>query len=66
MENPMAGTERLEIARGREKLADALLATKEYRDDTFLCVRHDRILDVLELLKTDPDLEYGYFSECLG
>lgn len=62
----MAGTERLEIARVREKLADALLATKEYRDDTFLCVRHDRILDVLELLKTDPDLEYGYFSECLG
>ena len=66
MANPMAGTERLEISRVREKLGDALLATKEYRDETFLCVKHDRILDVLTLLKEDADLGYNYFGECLG
>ena len=66
MANPMAGTERLEIVRLRDKMPEVLLSTKEYRDDTFLCVQHDRIVDVLTLLKEDPDLGYDYFSECLG
>lgn len=66
MANPMTDTERLEIARVREKLPQALLATKEYRDDTFLCVRAEDIVAVLTVLKEDPDLAYDYFSECLG
>ena len=66
MADPMVGAERLEVARVRENLADAFLGIKEYRGDTFILVRHDRILEVLTLLKDDPDLDYGYFSECLG
>ena len=66
MANPMQGTERLEAVRVREKLGDALIKVKEFRDDTFLCVKRESIVDVISLLKNDPDLDYGYFSECLG
>lgn len=63
---PMAGTERLEAVRVREKFGDALLKVKEFRGETFLCVRRDALPDVLRFLKEDPELDYGYFSECLG
>jgi len=63
---PMQEMERLEVARVREKLPDAYIRAKEFRDDTWICVKRDRILDVLLLLKEDPDLDYGYFSECVG
>ncbi|MFN8220603.1 MAG: NADH-quinone oxidoreductase subunit C [Fimbriimonadales bacterium] len=62
----MVGNERLEAVKVREKFGDALLKVKEYRGDTFLCVKRESIVDVLTFLKNDPDLEYTYFSECLG
>jgi len=66
MGTPMVGNERLEAVKVREKFGDALLKVKEYRGDTFLCVKRESIVDVLTFLKNDPDLEYTYFSECLG
>lgn len=66
MPNPMVGTERLEAVKVREKLPGALLKLKEHRGDTFLCVARERLVEVIRLLKEDPDLDYGYFSECLG
>lgn len=66
MAGPMAGTERLEASKVRAALGDALLSVKVDRGDTFLCVKRERIVDVLALLKNDPDLRYDYFSECLG
>ncbi len=66
MPNPMVGEERLEAVRVREKLPDALLKVKEFRGETFLCVKRERLPEVIQLLKDDPDLDYGYFSECLG
>lgn len=66
MGSPMVGNERLEAVKVREKFGDALLKVKEYRGDTFLCVKRESIVDVLTFLKNDPDLEYTYFSECLG
>lgn len=66
MANPMLGTERLEVVKVREAFGDALLKVKEYREDTFLCVKRERIVDVLTFLKNEPDLDYGYFSECVG
>lgn len=62
----MAGTERLEIVRLREGLADGFLGAKEYRGDTFVFVARERIVEAIELLKNDPDLAYDYFSECVG
>ncbi len=63
---PMAGTERLEAVRVRESLGDVLIKVKESRGETYLCVKRDRLLDVLRLLKNDPELDYSYFSECVG
>lgn len=63
---PMVGNERLEAVKVREKFGDALLKVKEFRGDTFLCVKRESIVDVLTFLKNDPELEYTYFSECLG
>ena len=62
----MVGTERLEVAKVREGVPGALIKVKEYRGDTFLCVRRQQIVEVIKLLKEDSDLDYGYFSECVG
>ena len=66
MPNPMVDTERMEVVKVREKLPKAFIKAKEFRGETFLCVKREMIRDVLALLKDDPDLQYDYFSECLG
>jgi NADH-quinone oxidoreductase subunit C len=66
MPEPMLDAERLEVVRVREKLPEAFLGVKSDRGDTFILARHEHILEVLSLLKDDPDLQYDYFSECLG
>lgn len=63
---PMAGTERLEAVKMRERFGDILLKASITRDDLYLCVQRDSIADVLTFLKEDPDLAYIYFSECVG
>jgi NADH-quinone oxidoreductase subunit C len=62
----MLGAERLEAARLREAFPEALLKVKEFRGDTFLCVKRESVRDVIKLLKEHPDLDYGYFAECVG
>jgi NADH-quinone oxidoreductase subunit C len=59
-------TERVEVQKVREQLPEAFIKAKEFRGDTWICVKRENILEVLRLLKVDPDLEYGYFSECVG
>jgi NADH-quinone oxidoreductase subunit C len=66
MSAPVMNGERLEAVKVRERLGDDLLKVKEMRGDTFLCVKRERLPEVIGLLKNDPDLDYGYFSECLG
>lgn len=66
MPAPMAGVERLEVAKIREKFGPRLLKVKEWRGETYLCVELESIIDVVKALKDDPDLDYGYFSECVG
>lgn len=66
MPNPMVDHERLEVVRVREKLPKAFIKSKEFRGDTFICVKREMIRDVIALLKDDPDLQYDYFSELLG
>lgn len=65
METPIA-QERREVRILRENLPDAVLKVKEWRDDTFICVKKDSIRDVMKLLKEHPELDYAYFCECLG
>ncbi len=66
MPNPMIENERLEVAKVRERFPEAFLRAKEYRGDTWICVRREDIVEVVQFLKEDPDLLYGYFSECVG
>ncbi len=62
----MLGAGRLEVVKVKTSFPDALLKVKESHGDTFLVVKRERILDVLNLLKNDAELDYDYFSECLG
>lgn len=66
MAAPMQGAERLEVAKIRERMPDAFVKAKEYRGDTWVCVQREKIREVIQFLKDDPDLQYGYFSECVG
>ncbi|HRI45075.1 MAG TPA: NADH-quinone oxidoreductase subunit C [Fimbriimonadaceae bacterium] len=66
MPDPMVGHERMEAVKVRETYSDDLVKVKEFRGETYLCVRREALPRVIELLKNDPDLQYDYFSECLG
>jgi NADH-quinone oxidoreductase subunit C len=66
MANPMAGEERSEVAKIREKLPEALFNSKDHFGDRFLCVDRKMLLAVMDLLKNDPELDYKYFVECVG
>ena len=66
MAAPMAGTERLEAKKVREKFGNSLIKVKEFRGDTFLCIERQKLPEIVQFLKEDPDLEYIYFSECVG
>ncbi len=61
-----AATDRPEVKKVKAKFGDDLLKVKVFRDDLFLCVKRQIIPEVLQFLKDDPDLDYCYFSECLG
>lgn len=63
---PMLGSERLEVVRIRERFPEAILKVKEVREDTWICIRREDLVDVARFLKEDPELEYKYFSECVG
>jgi NADH-quinone oxidoreductase subunit C len=63
---PMSGTERLEVSVIRRVLPDAILKVKEYRGDTFICTTPGHLRQVIAELKGNPELDYCYFSECLG
>jgi NADH-quinone oxidoreductase subunit C len=62
----MSGTERLEIAKVRDKIGARLTKVKEWRGETYLCIAKEALLDTVLTLKNDPDLDYGYFAECVG
>lgn len=66
MAAPMVEGERLEVARLRVAMPDSLLKVKVDRSETYLCVKRESIADVIRFLKEDPELDYSYFSECLG
>jgi len=62
----MVENERLEAVRLREKFGDAILKVKEFRGETYVCVTKDSLVSISEYLRTDPELQYTYFVECLG
>ena len=65
-DSQQAVVERLEVTKIREKLPDAIQEIVEFRGDTRITVRRESIIEVLRLLRDDADLQYNFFSECLG
>lgn len=61
-----APAERLEVIKIREKFPDAILGVNTFRGDTRIMVRREYIVEICRLLRDDPDLQYNFFSECLG
>ncbi|MCL6623723.1 MAG: NADH-quinone oxidoreductase subunit C [Fimbriimonadales bacterium] len=61
---PVRNGERLEVIKIRESFPEAILKVKEFRGDTWICLRREYLRDVARLLRDDPDLEYKFFSEC--
>lgn len=59
-------SDRPEVEKVKAKFGDGLVKVKVFRDDLFLCVKRQIIPEVLKFLKDDPDLDYCYFSECVG
>lgn len=66
MPAPMVEGERLEAKLVRERFGPALVKVKVDRGETYLCIRRDDIRSVIAFLKDCPELEYSYFSECVG
>ena len=60
------GSERLEITKIRAAFPDAILGHEEFRGDTRILVKKESIRDICLLMRDDADLQYNFFSECLG
>lgn len=58
--------ELLEVQKIREHFPDAILQVQTFRGDTRILLRREYIVEVCRLLRDDPDLQYNFFSECLG
>ena len=58
------------IGSEQEKLTAAcgnvILGSKVFRGETYLFIKTEEIANVINFLKTDPELSYDYFVECLG
>ena len=59
-------TERLEVTKIREAFPDAVLNVNTYRGDTRIMVKSEHIVGICQLMRDDPELQYNFFSECLG
>ncbi|MCH8273742.1 MAG: NADH-quinone oxidoreductase subunit C [Armatimonadetes bacterium] len=64
MPAPVLNGERLEVVRVRERFPDAIIKVKEFRGDTFICIKREALREVALFLRDDPELEYKFFSEC--
>lgn len=49
-----------------EALGDKVVKSYDNRGDLFICVAKENLLDTLKTLKESPNLQYTFFSECVG
>ena len=59
-------TEIIEIRKIREAFPEAIIGVNEFRGDVRLRIERDMIADVCLFLRDSPELQYNFFSECLG
>ena len=58
--------ERIEVTRLREKFGGAIRDVNVFRGDTRVTVAREQIVDILTFLRDDPEMQFNFFSECLG
>jgi NADH-quinone oxidoreductase subunit C len=63
---PATRQERLEVEKIRAQFPDAIVEVNTFRGDTRIMVKRELIVDICRFLRDDPDLQYNFFSECLG
>ena len=56
-------SERIEYQKIAAQYPDAIEEVYEFRGDTWLFIRKERLLEVCRLLSDDPDLGYLYISD---
>lgn len=66
MERPTQERHQLEIGKLRERFGSSILKVRQTFGETYVCVERAALPNVALFLKEDPELEYIYFSECLG
>jgi NADH-quinone oxidoreductase subunit C len=64
-ESPGAADE-LEVAQIRKRFPDAIVEVNAWRGDLRITVRREQIPEILEFLRDDPEMQFSFFSECLG
>lgn len=50
----------------KSKFADAILDVTEFRNETTITVRKERIVDLCNFLKSDEELSFDYLSDLCG
>lgn len=64
-ESVVAVEKPLEVSLIEAQVPGAILSWKD-RDELYVCVERDHLPAVAKLLKESPELQYEFFSECLG
>ncbi len=65
MSAPSTDSVRLEQARTGARFGDKVLF-KTKLGELYMCIAPEDLVAVAEFLKTDPELEFDYFVECVG
>ena len=50
----------------QERFGDAVLEAHDFRGDETVAVRSEKIVDVLQFLKGDPELDFDFLSDLCG
>lgn len=62
----MIENQRLDVKKVLDEFPEDILKVKETFGDTHLCVKKESLPEIMRFLKEHPELQYTYFSECLG
>lgn len=66
IEQDLSPAERIELTELRERFPESILEVNEFRGDLRITVPREKIVDILTFLRDDSELQFNFFSECLG
>jgi NADH (or F420H2) dehydrogenase, subunit C len=61
-----APVERIEVTRLKEHFPGAIREVSEFRGDTRVTVAREQIVEILTFLRDDAEMQFNFFSECMG